>query len=650
MNTNLKLLTILGLWLVAVNVNSSTLSKNNKLPLHPQLKVSKLKNGFSFATLKTASSKSVVEFRLVVNVGGKSDPKGLYGLAHYIEHMAFNGSKNFPLQSNIASLEKVGVRFGQHFNGSTDFDNTVYSISVSNTESNLDLSLEILRDITTNLTFNPVEFDKERGIIKEEVRLRTQGINARINKQERKFRFPNSTYIEHPVGNLESVDSITVERALNFYREYYIPENMTLIVTGDLSPSHLNQKILNVFSGLESSATNKTQIKPARFLPLENHAVYRDIEDIHESVIISIPLPLNNGSSIKNDRIDTRRNFIISALKERLSEVVVNNSLIFKTANAGIQNRNDNSPWLYISAKVNNEKTASATSLLYRTFLNFHEFGLTELEFSRIQKRKLIQLEQFLASKESISSSRWAQEIQSYLLENGSMMSVEQAYAHDIHYLNQLALADIDSQLKQIDIGNVFIEIVSNDDDLSVKKVYKKIKQLKPSMNGPKLPKGNAPVFFEEETLLSEVVSENFNKALSSWEWTLPNGIKVVAKKHNLEPGKVFITGISPNGFGGLNDSDYFNAKAMLGVKGRSQVKGVPAQQYNQYMNTQNIEVSQQIQRDLSKVHVKGGNDNIENLLKSILLQFTSGSFDAPKLTILKNMLAQEYKKNINSF
>ncbi len=649
MNNVKKLSVILSIWLVGFYSYCFELKPESEFPLNPELNVSTLKNGFRFATLKNAFPKSTVEFRLIVNVGSQSDPKNFGGLAHYIEHMAFNGSKNFPLRSNIASLEEIGARFGQHFNGATFFNKTIYNISVVNTESNIELSLEVLRDIATNLTFNPEEFEKERGVIKEEVRLSTQGVEARISKQERAYRFPDSPYIEDPAGSIQSVDSITLARAIDFYRQHYIPENMTLIVTGDFPSEDFHQTIVTLFSDIKPSQTKTAEVKPTRLLPNESYAVYRDHEEVNEAVILTMPFPSIKGTPIQIDRINSHRNFFIKALKERLHQVAISNPSIFKIANAGKQERLDNSTWLYLSSRIHKENTLSAATLLYTTLLELKEFGLSDLEFTRIKDEKLDQLEAFLKIKNSIKSSRWAKEIQSYLLENGSMMSVEQTYLHDKDYLNQLELADINLQLQQIDLNDLFLEIATNDLDLSGQQVYQKIKQIKPSGIETKPQEQMTINLFEKQTQLSPVASEYYNEALSSWQWTLSNGIKVVAKKLDLEPGKIKIVGVSPNGLASVNDADYFSAKAMLGVKGRSQVKGLSAQQYTKFMNAQNIEVIQKIQSDLSYVHVKGEHENIENLLKSILLQFTSGSFDEQQLVILKNKLLAEYKKNINS-
>ncbi|HLP16954.1 MAG TPA: pitrilysin family protein, partial [Bacteroidota bacterium] len=246
----------------------SQIKENDPLPIDPAITVGKLPNGMTYYIKRNAKPEKRVELRLAVKAGSVLEDDDQQGLAHFVEHMAFNGTKNFPKQDLVDFVEKTGVRFGPHLNASTSFDQTIYMLQVpSDSEATLKKAFQIFDDWAHNISFDDKEIDKERGVIIEEWRL-GRGAQERIQNKHNPVLFYKSKYAERlPIGKKEVLDTCSHESLRRFYKEWYRPDLMAFVVVGDIDKTVAEALIREHFTSL----TNPPNERPREVYTLPDH-------------------------------------------------------------------------------------------------------------------------------------------------------------------------------------------------------------------------------------------------------------------------------------------------------------------------------------------------------------------------------------------
>ena len=245
-----------------------TAALTQQIPLDPTITTGKLPNGLQYFIRTTKRPEKRAELRLVVDVGSIVEDADQQGLAHFVEHMAFNGTKHFPKQETVAFLESLGMRFGPSINASTSFDETVYMLQVPTAKPEvMDRAFLILEDWAHGQSFDPVEIDKERGVIKEEWRIR-RGAGARMQDQQLPVLLKGSRYAERiPIGTMEVIDNFKHDRLKKFYTDWYRPDLMTVIAVGDFDPAAVEKMIRSHFESIPAVKG----MKPRPSFPVPDH-------------------------------------------------------------------------------------------------------------------------------------------------------------------------------------------------------------------------------------------------------------------------------------------------------------------------------------------------------------------------------------------
>ena len=225
------------------------------IALDPEIKRGTLANGLTYYVMKHHKPEQRAALWLAVNAGSVLEDDDQRGLAHFVEHMAFNGTRRFPKQAIVDYIEKVGMRFGADVNAYTSFDQTVYQLLVpTDNADGLLKGLDVLRDWAGDVSFDPVEVDKERGVVLEEWRL-GRGAFARINDKQWPVMFQGSRYAARlPIGLPETIKGAPRDKLVRFYKDWYRPHNMAVIAVGDFDPAALEQAIAARFGDLVEPA------------------------------------------------------------------------------------------------------------------------------------------------------------------------------------------------------------------------------------------------------------------------------------------------------------------------------------------------------------------------------------------------------------
>src|ERR1035437_5550773 len=213
----------------------TTLVQAEVLPLDSAVRVGKLPNGFTYYIRKNVEPKNRVTMYLANKVGSVLETDDQQGLAHFMEHMSFNGTKHFPKNEMVSYLQKAGVRFGADLNAYTSFDETVYQLPIPTDDPDVFKNgMQIMRDWAQDATLDPVEIDKERGVVLEEKR-RGKGAGERMQRQYLPLLFNNSRYsIRLPIGQEDILNNFKPETIRKFYQDWYRPDLEALIIVGDI--------------------------------------------------------------------------------------------------------------------------------------------------------------------------------------------------------------------------------------------------------------------------------------------------------------------------------------------------------------------------------------------------------------------------------
>src|SRR6476620_2222457 len=248
-------------WLLLFSVSiSAQTNPADSLPLDPKLKVGKLPNGLTYYSRQNKKPEQKVELRLVLNAGSIMEDDDQQGLAHMAEHMAFNGTTHFKKNEIVSLLQDIGVGFGNDLNAYTGFDETVYILPIpTDKPGNLEKGFQVLEDWAHNVTYLNEDIEGERPIILEESRL-GKGANDRMFRKIYPKLFEGSKYAERlPIGLDSIIKSFNPERLKSFYKEWYRPNLMAVIVVGDIDPAKAEEMITKHFSSLSNPPNSRTR-------------------------------------------------------------------------------------------------------------------------------------------------------------------------------------------------------------------------------------------------------------------------------------------------------------------------------------------------------------------------------------------------------
>ena len=245
-----------------LDLASETLDMDAVLPMDPSIRKAQLDNGLTYYIRHNTEPANRATLMLVVNAGSVQEDDDQLGVAHFLEHMMFNGTERFPKQALVDYFENIGMSFGGDVNAYTSYEETVYFLEFpTDDEAIINTAFQVTEDWAGRATISQEEVDKERGVILEEERLRDQNVFGRLNKQLIPFLLGDSRYAERsPIGDLEIIRNAAAETLRRFYRDWYRPDLMAVIVVGDIDADDMETKIIEHFSGLPAPESPRPRL------------------------------------------------------------------------------------------------------------------------------------------------------------------------------------------------------------------------------------------------------------------------------------------------------------------------------------------------------------------------------------------------------
>lgn len=364
-------------------------------PMDPNILYGKLENGLTYYIQKNTTPKKKLALNLVVKAGSLMESENQLGLAHLLEHMAFNGSKNFPKNSIDDYFNSIGLSLGAHFNASTSFETTNYKFEIPTDKSGaVEKGIHILSDIVSNLDLSDEAFERERKIVEEEWR-GDLGIRDRHFEQVGKLLFNNSRYFyRKPIGNIETIRTFTYEEGRKFYNDWYQPSSIAVFAVGDIEPQEVKSYIEKYFTNLKNT---KEVVFPSHSIPnfdKNKFIVFQDEKKDYLSFAILEKRDYVKINSYENSRINLIHEIALHIFQKRLLEVVHRENSIMLSGDVSLIKPTRDSFYHYAYAILDDDKIFEGIEELLTSMEIAKRFGFTKAELERVKQELLIDYEQ----------------------------------------------------------------------------------------------------------------------------------------------------------------------------------------------------------------------------------------------------------------
>lgn len=534
------------------------------MPTHSELTIGKLDNGLTYYIRPYKKPEGRAELWLVVNAGSVLEDEDQRGLAHFLEHMAFNGTKRFAEQELVRYLESIGMQFGADINAWTGFDETVYTLRVPTDQPELlEKGFQILQEWAQNIAFDPAEIDKERGVIVEEWRL-GRGSDARIRDRQFPILFKGSRYAERlPIGQREVIQKATREEMLRFYRDWYRPDLMAVIAVGDFDRARIEALVRQHFGGL----TRPAGARPRTVYTVPAHeetlfAIATDPEATETRISVYHKQPKPSEATLGDYRRTLVETLYHEMLNARLEEPTHSDDPPFHWAASGSDDLVRTASVTLEAAEVPQGKTLRGLEALLTEIERVRRHGFTATEIERAKLDVQRSYEGALAEHDKLDSSTFAAEYMRNFLEGEPAPGIP--FEHDLvkRLLPGITLAEINGLAGQWTSGkNRVIAIsaperapVPGEKDLLA--AYQRVEKqtIEPYVDravaGPLVPEPPKPGTVDQERSIAE---------LGVTEWRLSNGARVVLKPTPFQNDQILLSGFSPGGLSLVPDESYLS-------------------------------------------------------------------------------------------
>ena len=556
-----------------------SLRAQDRLPLDESIRTGTLDNGLSWMVRANDTPEKRSELRLVLNAGSILENDDQLGLAHFVEHMAFNGTRSFEKQALVEYLESIGMQFGPDVNAYTSFDETVYMLQLPTDDAEiLDTGLRILREWAGDVSFDPDEIDKERGVVIEEWRLRQGGSN-RIMNQQYPVLLKGSRYPERfPIGTEENLRTFPHDRLTAFYRDWYRPDLMTVIAVGDFDDQAVEARIRELFGDL----VNQADAPERTYFPVPEHAEPRlsmatDPEAGFASLEVSWKHENADPGTAETYREDLERSLFASMLNRRLGELTQSADPPFINAGGGDGSLVRTASSFDLGATIQSGQYLRALRVVLEEVERVRQHGFTASEFDRARLSRLRGMEVAWNERDNQRSSSLAGEYLRHVLSGEAVPGIDAEFRLIQRLLPAISLDDINALVPVLITAKNQVILLSGPDneaqpmpsEAEVWAVFEAASavELEPYDDGS-----------QDEPLLAQlptpgrVVSETWREDIQLTEWTLSNGARVYLRPTDFKADEILLSAWSPGGASLVPDSMYTSASLTSSIIGGSGV------------------------------------------------------------------------------
>lgn len=612
-----------------------------KLPVDPAVKVGTLDNGLTYFIRKNKHPEGRAHFYIAQRVGSMQEEESQRGLAHFLEHIAFNGTKNFPEKTMIHWLETIGVKFGANLNAYTGFDETVYQIMDAPTarQSTVDSCLLILHDWSCGISLLDKEIDNERGVIQEEWRQRDNG-NMRAMTKMLRDAFPGHKYGERmPIGLMSVVRNFKYDELRAYYKKWYRPDLQALVIVGDIDPDKVEATIKRQFADVPKPVNPA----PRTYDPVQKvEGVWGSVSTDKEAVgtnvsvnFLSDPLPREMRETFAGPMVNYMRSIVSAVINERFSDIVKKPNAPFLRASAGLGE--------FIVAQTKDALTFDATTAdgqyqkglkgLVAEIERLAQYGITKSEFDRAKANYLVAMKKAYDEREKQKNSSYAEEYANYFTRGGYIPGIEMEYNVAKELAENIPLELINQTLQKAlsEKDDIFVYITAPakeglsyptaDALVAEYKAYRqqKVEPIKEVVSDTKL--------IDKAPKAGKVVKTMPGK-FGSTVWTLSNGVQVVLKPTTFKDDEIRFSARRKGGTLAFAKKDELEGRVINSVSGLGGLGKFDASSLSKALTGRWANVGTSLGDNEDYISGSSTKADVETMMQLIYLNFTAKRSD----------------------
>jgi zinc protease len=603
---------------------------NSDLPIDPKVKIGKMENGMTYYIRQNAKPENRVELTLAVAAGSILEEDDQQGLAHMLEHMAFNGTKNFEKHEIINFLESIGMKFGPEVNAYTSFDETVYGIKVPlDKPEYLSKGLLVLHDWACGISLEDEEIAKEAGIIEEEWRM-GQGANDRMRRQYFPVLLENSLYADRlPIGKMEVVKSKNFEPIKRFYSDWYRPDLMAVVVVGDIDVAKVEKQVVELFSQIPA----RENPKPKKEFGVPNHedtkaviATDKEAQQTMVQVYYKHPqMKLNTHDNYRQSIIHSLYNQMINA---RLQELMVQENPPFLYGFSGYTSFLADKDAYIMFAMTKPERLRESLVNVYKENERVRKFGFTKSELEREKKSLLKNIEKAYNERNNTNSESFVNEyVQHFLPPHQATPGIEYEYKLHQQYIPEISLNEINRLAEEwLKPENRVIIAMGPENDVanypSSEELIMLIDQADLSDLAAYEDKTSDLPLVPKKPEPGKIVKVKKDKKLGTETWTLSNGAKVVVKQTDFKSDEVLFRAYSLGGHSVESNENDMSAKMAAEIQMEMGLGTYDKIQLEKYLSDKNVSLTPYINEVSEGFNGRTSPKDIETMLELVYMNF----------------------------
>lgn len=637
-------LSLAGLILL-IQLGLAQINMDQVMPVDPKVKIGRLPNGLTYYIRHNSLPEKRAEMRLVVNTGSVLEDEDQLGLAHFMEHMNFNGTKRFPKNELVSYLQSIGVEFGADLNAYTSFDETVYILPVPTDKPGLvDKGIQILEDWSHNALLDSLEIEKERGVVIEEWRL-GRGADERMMKQTLPVQYRGSKYAERlPIGTKASLENFSQASLRRFYKDWYRPDLQAVIIVGDIDVNEIEQKIKETFGNIP--APSYPRQREVFVVPTHDETltvVAKDKETAFPSVEIMYKKNTMPQVSIGDycRYINTR--LFTGMLNSRFRELTLKANPPFVGAGSFYGSSYARTKDAYqLFANTSDSGMARSLYTLLQENKRVLQYGFTQPEFDLQKKQMQAFYDRIFNEREKEESYKYVDEYVNNFLINEPIPGIEWEYDFVKQYFASVKLDDINKLAAQwITKDNMVITMNAPEKDgikiPSNEEVNDIIGMVETAKVEPYSQKAVATSLMDPAKLKpGKIVSTKTEDNLGITTIRLSNGATVILKPTNFKNDEIIFRAFSKGGHSLAKDADYYSASYAASIVNQSGVAGFSVTDLSNTLKGKSTNLGVNIATYSEGMNGSTVPRETETLLQLINLYFTSprkdkGAFESYK-------------------
>ncbi len=566
----LRLISILILCgFIFSNISAQIQNPDTPIPPDPNIRIGKLDNGLTYYIKYNKKPEQRVELRLAVNAGSICETDAQQGLAHFCEHMCFNGTKNFPSNKIIDMLEEMGVKFGAELNAYTSFDQTIYMLKVPTDKTEwINRGFQVLEDWAHQVSLDNVEIDKERGVIVEEWRLGL-GADDRMMQKYLPVLLKGSKYADRiPIGKVDIIKGFPYDTLRSFYNTWYRPDLMAIVVVGDIDVKLAEDKVKEYFGRIPKPVTTNHRLEysvPENIEPLISVVTDKEASGYNASIMYK--QPKSNSITYSDYRKSLMQNLYTSMLNSRFQEIGQKPDAPFMYAGAGYSSFIGRTVDVYslgVSAKENQMEKSIEVVLTENE--KVRQFGFTASELERAKKDILSYFENAAKEADKTQSGQYADEFIRNYLDQECIPGIRKENEIVQEYIPGIKLEEINNLGRLWITDKNIIALVTAQEKEGIKvpteqqvaEIIKSVKSKKLEAyidkvsDAPLLPTLPAP---------TSVIKRTENTEFGFTELTFGNGVRMILKPTDFKNDQILMSSFSPGGISLYPDNDIMSAE-----------------------------------------------------------------------------------------